>query len=83
MTKVLTAGHIWWSSTIGLHAKILSAFIGNRSRAADWLEAVNQAVCRQYRTGIREAKNLELNLMSGNGSQPTSLTFMSECRGRN
>ena len=30
---------------------------------------------------IREAKNLELNLMSGSGSQPTSLTFMKECRG--
>jgi len=60
--------------------KILGAFVGDRSRAADWLAAINQAVCRQFPAGIREAEKLELNLMSDNGSQPTSLTFMRECR---
>lgn len=83
MTKVLTDEG--WAYLVVVNdwftKKILGAFVGNRSRAADWLEAVNQAVCRQYPEGIREAKNIELNLMSDNGSQPTSLTFMRECRG--
>ena len=82
MTKVLTAEG--WAYLVVINdwftKKILGAFVADRSRAADWLEAVNQAVCRQYPNGIREMKNLELNLMSDNGSQPTSLTFMRECR---
>lgn len=63
-----------------VHKKILGAFVGTRSRAPDWLEAVNLAVCRQFPAGIRETKNLELNLMSDNGSQPSGLPFMGECR---
>lgn len=82
MTKVLTREG--WAYLVVVNdwftKKTLGAFVGNRSRAADWLEAVNFAVCRQYPEGIREAKNMELNLMSDNGSQPTSLTFMRECR---
>jgi transposase InsO family protein len=82
MTKVLTTEG--WAYLVVVNdwftKKILGAFVGSRSRAADWLEAVNQAVCRQFRAGIRETKSLELNLMSDNGSQPTSLTFMRECR---
>ena len=78
MTKVLTDEG--WAYLVVLNdwftKKILGAFVADRSRAADWLEAVNQAVCRQYPNGIRETKNLELNLMSDNGTQPTSLTFM-------
>jgi len=82
MTKVLTAEG--WAYLVVVNdwftKKILGAFVADRSRAADWLEAVNQAVCRQFPQGIREAENLELNLMSDNGSQPTSLTFMRESR---
>lgn len=82
MTKVLTREG--WAYVVIVNdwftKKILGAFVGSRSRAADWLEAINQAVCRQYPAGIRETVNLELNLMSDNGSQPTSLTFMRECR---
>ena len=82
MTKVLTAeGWIYLVVVNGWFTKkILGAFVGSRSRAADWLEAINQAVCRQYPEGIPEGENLELNLMSDNGSQPTSLAFMRECR---
>lgn len=82
MTKVLTDEG--WAYLVIVNdwftKKILGAFVADRSRASDWLEAVNRAVCRQYPNGIRETKNLELNLMSDNGSQPTSLTFMRECR---
>lgn len=82
MTKVLTAEG--WAYLVVVNdwftKKILGAFVADRSRAADWLEAVNQAVCRQFPQGIRETKHLALNLMSDNGSQPTSLSFMRECR---
>jgi transposase InsO family protein len=82
MTKVLTAEGGAYLVVVNdwFTKKILGAFVGSRSRASDWLEAVNQAVCRQFAPGIREMESLELNLMSDNGSQPTSLTFMRECR---
>ena len=81
MTKVLTAeGWAYLVVNDWFTKKILGAFVADRSRAADWLEAINQAVCRQFPNGIRETKHLALNLMSDNGSQPTSLTFMRECR---
>jgi putative transposase len=82
MTKVLT-GEGWAYLVVvndWFSKKILGAFVGSRSRASDWLEAVNEAVNRQFPGGIREVERTELNLMSDNGSQPTSLTFMRECR---
>lgn len=82
MTKVITKEG--WAYLVVVNdwftKKILGAFVGSRSRACDWLEAINQAVCRQFPRGVREAENLELNLMSDNGTQPTSVTFMRECR---
>jgi len=78
--KVLTAEG--WAYLVVVNdwftKKILATFVGSQSKAADWLEAVNQAVCLQFPQGIREAENLELNLMNDNGSQPTSLKFMTE-----
>ncbi len=80
MTKVLTDEG--WAYLVVVNdwftKKILGAFVASQSKAVDWLEALNRAVCRQFPTGIREARNLELNLMSDNGSQPTSLKFMEE-----
>ncbi len=80
MTKVLTAEG--WAYLVVVNdwftKKILGVFVGAHSKAADWLEAVNRAVCLAFPNGIREAENLELNLMSDNGSQPTSLKFMTE-----
>ena len=82
MTKVLTAEG--WAYLVVVNdwftKKLLGAKVFDRSRAADWLEAVNRAVCRQFPNGIRETKSLELSLMSDNGSQPTSTAFMRECR---
>ena len=82
MTKVLTTEG--WAYLVVVNdwftKKILGVFVADRSRASDWLEAVNLAVNRQFPGGIGEAENLELNLMSDNGSQPTSLTFMRESR---
>ncbi len=78
MTKVLTEAG--WAYLVVVNdwftKKILGAFVGERSRAAEWLEAVNEAVNLQFPDGIKETADLELNLMSDNGSQPTSLRFM-------
>lgn len=82
MTKVLTEEG--WAYLVIVNdwftKKILGAFVGSRSRASEWLKAINEAVNLQFPEGIKEIENLELNLMSDNGSQPTSLTFMRECR---
>lgn len=80
MTKVLTEQG--WAYVVIVNdwftKKILGSFVGERSRASEWLAAVNEAVCRQYPEGIKETPEIELSLMSDNGSQPTSATFMRE-----
>ncbi len=65
---------------IGSQKRFSAPFVGSRSCASDWLEAMNRAVCRQFPNGIKDDEYLDLNLMSDNGTQPTSLTFMRECR---
>lgn len=80
MTKVLT-NHGWAYLVVvndWFTKKILGSFVGERSRAAEWLCAIDQAVNLQFPGGIKESEELELNLMSDNGSQPTSVKFMRE-----
>jgi transposase InsO family protein len=80
MTKVMT-GEGWAYVVIvndWFSKKLLGCHVGSQSRAGEWLAALNQAVCRQFPGGVREARP-DLHLMSDNGSQPTSLRFMREC----
>ena len=78
MTKVIT--NQGWAYLVVVNdwftKKILGTFVGSRSQATDWLEALDEAVCRQFPDGIKDSLVEELNLMSDNGSQPTSLKFM-------
>ena len=78
MTKVITDEG--WAYVVVVNdwftKKLLGTFAGSRSQAADWLSALNEAVCRQFPKGIKESRVEELNLMSDNGSQPTSVKFM-------
>ncbi len=53
--------------------KIVGWDISLRSKSADWLRAVNMAVLKEFPDGVR-GKNL--HLISDNGSQPTSTSFM-------
>jgi transposase InsO family protein len=80
MTKVMTTQG--WAYLVIVNdwftKKILGSFVGSRSRATEWLEAINEAVCRQYQMGIKQESQWQLNLMSDNGSQPTSVSFMRE-----
>lgn len=83
MTKAMTAEG--WAYVVVVNdwftKKLLGAFVGARSTAGEWLEAINQAVCQQFPAGIGEAQSLELSLMSDNGSQPTSVKLMREVAG--
>ena len=80
MTKVLTQeGWAYLAAVNDWFAKkILGSFVASQSKADDWLEALDQAVCRQFPEGVRKAESSELNLTSDNGSQPTSLKFIRE-----
>jgi len=80
MTKVITDEG--WAYLVVVNdwftKKILGTFAGSRSQAIDWLEALDEAVCRQFPAGIKDSLVEQLNLMSDNGSQPTSVKFMRE-----
>jgi transposase InsO family protein len=78
MTKVLTPyGWVyivlvldWYTKrNVGYHA-------GSRALSKDWLEALDRAIKVQFPKGSR---GMGLNLMSDNGSQPTSEAFVKAC----
>ena len=79
MTKVQIQGHGWMYVTIVLDwysKKIVGFHAGHQSKARHWIKALNQAVDTQFPHGSR---NNNLHLMSDNGCQPTSLSFMKSC----
>jgi transposase InsO family protein len=56
--------------------KIVGHTVGLQSKSGDWLEALNQALNRQFPDGVRDRG---LHLMSDNGTQPTSVAFIKAC----
>jgi len=80
MTKVMIKGFGWVYVVIVLDwctKKVVGHYAGLQARAWHWLAALNKAVKRQFPEGARGAA---LNLMSDNGCQPTSVSFMKACR---
>jgi putative transposase len=80
MTKVMVEGFGWMYIVAVLDwytKKIAGCYAGMECRAAHWLEALDMAVNAQFPDG---AFGKQLKLMSDNGSQPTSLSFMKSCR---
>lgn len=81
MTKVMVESWGWvylhvvldWGSK-----KIVGWQLSPRSKTSDWLEALSGAINRQFPQGIREEG--QLKLVSDNGCQPTSVSFMAACR---
>ena len=53
--------------------KVVGWHISLRSKTADWKRALDMAVNREFPAGVRDAG---LKLVSDNGSQPTSVSFM-------
>jgi putative transposase len=56
--------------------KIAGLYSGRQARSREWLEALEKGLNREFPGGVRCHG---LKLMSDNGSQPTSLSFMKAC----
>lgn len=81
MTKVMIPGFGWLYLVIVLDwytKKIVGYSISIKSKANDWLDALNSACNNQYPEGIL-SKEQNLYLVSDNGSQPTSHKYMQAC----
>lgn len=64
----------WFTKkSVRLDSEIVGWDLSLRSRAADWERALEMAFEREFPQGVRGAG---LKLISDNGSQPTSTTFM-------
>lgn len=53
--------------------KIVGWHISLRSKTVDWKQAMDRAINREFPEGVRDSS---LRLISDNGSQPTSVSFM-------
>jgi putative transposase len=75
MTKVITeSGWVYVVIVLDWYSKkVVGHYAGIQAKSCHWLEALDMAVNRQFPQGVRYHK---LHLMSDNGSQPTSVSFM-------
>jgi len=81
MTKVMIPDFGWAYLVIVLDwytKKIVGHSIANRSRTAEWLDALNNACNNRFPEGVLR-KQEPVYLISDNGSQPTSQKFMQAC----
>jgi len=78
MTKVMTeSGWVYVVIVLDWYTKkIVGHYSGIRATSREWLEALEKGLNREFPWGVR---GHGLNLMSDNGSQPTSLSFMKAC----
>lgn len=78
MTKVMTdSGWVYVVLVLDWYSKkVVGHYSGSQARARHWLAALDRGLNRQFPDGVR---GYNLNLMSDNGSQPTSLMFMKAC----
>jgi len=78
MTKVLSKyGWVYVVIVLDWYTKkIVGHYSGKQARTKEWLLALNKALNREYPEGVR---GNSLKLISDNGSQPTSLSFMKTC----
>jgi len=78
MTKVMTeSGWVYVVIVLDWYTKkIVGHYSGTRATSREWLEALEKGLNREFPAGVRGHR---LKLMSDNGSQPTSLSFMKAC----
>ena len=78
MTKVMSnTGWVYVVIVLDWYTKkIVGHYSGKQARTKEWLEALNKALNKEYPQGVRGNR---LKLISDNGSQPTSLTFIKTC----
>lgn len=80
MTKFMVNALGWVYLVIVLDwytKKIVGWHISVRSKTVDWKQAMDRAVNREFPEGVRDAG---LRLISDNGSQPTSVSFMRDMK---
>lgn len=83
MTKIMLHGKGWMYLMIVLDwftKKIVSFGLSFSCKSSDWLQVLNEALNKQFPLGIRDTLDRPLELVSDNGSQPTSLIFMRTCK---
>lgn len=79
MTKVMIEGYGWIYVVIVIDwhtKKVVGHYAGDQSKSWHWLVALNQALNQQFPHGV---KGSHLHLMSDNGCQPTSISFIKAC----
>lgn len=78
MTKIVTGkGYAYLVIVLDWHTKrIVGHHIGERSLSSDWLHALDSGLNAMFLYGARGAG---LKLISDNGCQPTSKSFMESC----
>lgn len=83
MTKIKLHGWGWLYLCIVLDwytKEIIGHSLSLQSKTNDWLNALQMAVNNRFPNGIRETlKEQKLFLISDNGCQPTSQSFMMNC----
>lgn len=76
MTKFLLGPLGWCYLVVVLDwftKEIVGWNLSLRAKTSEWKEALDQALCEKFPWGVRDQG---LNLVSDNGSQPTSVAFM-------
>jgi putative transposase len=78
MTKVMTeSGWVYVVIVLDWYTKkIVGHYSGRQARTAEWLEALEKGLNSEF---PEEVRGQGLKLMSDNGSQPTSLSFLKAC----
>ena len=81
MTKIKLNGWGWVYVHVVLDwytKEIVGTSVSHTSKTSDWLDALNHAVCYRFPNGI-ESVSKKPSLITDNGCQPTSTTFMKNC----
>ena len=82
MTKIKIGTWGWYYLVVVLDwytKKIVGYSFSLQSKSKEWQEALSQEVNHCFPKGIKESKKTILYLVSDNGCQPTSLSYMKAC----
>ena len=82
MTKIKIGAWGWYYLVIVLDwytKEIIGYSLSLQSKSKDWQEALYQAVQKRFSAGIKDSLGSTLYLVSDNGCQPTSLSYMQAC----
>jgi len=81
MTKFILGSSGWCYLVVVLDwytKEIVGWKVSLRAKTSEWKEALDRALCQKFPSRVR---GQGLNLISDNGSQPTSVAFMTETAG--